>query len=103
MAHTLTTSIFSNLYYGRCPARVNEIIRHPENKNDLYVFTSIDVPWVADTSRDLGTPQMRAKMQRELLDALIQHGTPYVIIEGNGWDSRFTQAVVAVNRQVLDK
>jgi HTH-type transcriptional repressor of NAD biosynthesis genes len=93
---TLITRAFSKHYYGRCPARVEEIISLPDNQNDLYLFTSIDVPWVADTSRDLGEPAARSKMQRELLEALQRHGRPYAMIEGSDWEERFRQAVEAV-------
>jgi HTH-type transcriptional repressor of NAD biosynthesis genes len=98
---TLVTRIFSRQYYGRCPGRVEEIVRHSENQNDLYLFTSIDVPWVADTSRDLGAPEMRRRMQEQLLIALTEHGAPYVMIEGGDWDGRFTQAVCAVDRHIF--
>lgn len=98
---TLTTRDFSFHYFGQCPDRVEELIGHPENQNDLYLFTSIDVPWVPDTSRDLGTPQLRSKMQRNLLSALVVHGTPYVMIEGSDWNSRFSQAIAAVDRQIF--
>ena len=100
---TLTTSVFSQHYYGKCPSRLEAIVRHPENQNDLYLFTSIDVPWVPDTSRDLGTPELRLKMQRDLLAALTIHGAPFVLLGGADWDSRFAQAVVAVDRFVFKK
>lgn len=100
---TLTTQIFSNHYYGKCPRRVQEIILDPDNQNDLYLFTNIDVPWVADTSRDLGAPELRAKMQQDLLDALARHHRPYVLIKGIDWDDRFRQAVAAVDRYVFNR
>jgi HTH-type transcriptional repressor of NAD biosynthesis genes len=100
---TLITRSFSQHYYGRCPRRVEELIKHPDNQNDLYLFTSIDVPWVADTSRDLGTPELRMKMQQDLLAALVAHGARYIRIEGSDWDERFAQAVAAVNRHIFQQ
>ncbi|MDB5172963.1 MAG: transcriptional regulator [Phycisphaerales bacterium] len=99
----LITRAFSQHYYGRCPQRVEEIIHLPESQNDFYLFTSIDVPWVADTSRDLGTPELRALMQRNLLDALIGHGTPHAMVTGSNWRNRFDQAVAAVDRYIFKK
>jgi len=99
----LITRAFSNHYYSRCPPRVQELIDHPENQNDLYLFTTIDVPWVADTSRDLGTPELRGKMQADLLAALEQHGTPYELIDGPDWDARLRKAIAAVDRHVFTR
>jgi HTH-type transcriptional regulator, transcriptional repressor of NAD biosynthesis genes len=100
---TLTTKVFSNHYYGNCPQRVTELISHPANQNDLYLLTSIDVPWVPETSRDLGTPELRAKMQRDLLAALQGRGRPYVMISGSDWEDRFRQAVAAVERHIFKR
>lgn len=99
----LTTRVFSDHYYGRCPARVEDLIRDPANQNDLYLFTSIDVPWVPDTSRDLGTPELRAKMQRDLRDALEQHGKLFVMITGRDWEDRLRQAIAAVERAIFGR
>jgi NadR type nicotinamide-nucleotide adenylyltransferase len=99
----LITRAFSEHYYGKCPPRVLELINLQENRNDYYLFTTIDVPWVTDTSRDLGTPQLRAKMQQDLLAALVRHGAPYAMIEGGDWESRFRQAVAAVDRWVFGR
>ena len=97
----LITRAFSNHYYGRCPARVEELIGHPRNQNDFYLFTTVDVPWVADTSRDLGSPAARSKMQTDLREALDRHGTPYAMIDGSDWDGRLRKAVSAVDRFVF--
>lgn len=74
---------------------MEEIIHLPENQNDLYLFTTIAVPWVADTSRDLGTPELRKRMQEALLDALKQHGAPCVMIDKTDYNVRFQRAVNA--------
>jgi HTH-type transcriptional repressor of NAD biosynthesis genes len=100
---TLITRTFSQHYYGKCPPRVDQIVHHPENQNDLYLFTSIDVPWVADTSRDLGAPEIRMNIQAKLQSALREHESLYVMIEYNDWESRFTQAVSAVDRFIFQK
>ena len=39
--------------------------------------------------------------QRELLDALLEHGARYVMIEGKDWEERFAQAVAAVERYIF--
>ena len=99
----LTTRAFSNHYYGRCPRRVEELIHHRENQNDLYLFTTIDVPWIPDTSRDLGSPELRARMQQELLTAVREHGAPCVMIDGSDWTRRFENAAAAVDRHIFGR
>ena len=100
---TMITRAFSMQYYAKCPQRVEEIIHLPENQNDLYLFTTTDVPWVADTSRDLGTPTLRRVMQNALLEALRRHGAPFLMIEGADHKARFQSAVAATEQLLARK
>jgi HTH-type transcriptional repressor of NAD biosynthesis genes len=93
----ITTKVFSERYYGRCPRRVEEIITLPENRNDLCLLLKPDVPWVKDTSRDLGEPVVREEMYERFQRALADcYGGNYVSISGT-WQERFDRAVAAVD------
>jgi NadR type nicotinamide-nucleotide adenylyltransferase len=93
----VTTRIYSRHYYGRCPSRVEEIIRSAEGRNDFYLLADIDLPWVADTSRDLGEPAVRRKMMRDFEAGLEEMGVPWARVTGTG-EARVENAVAAVER-----
>jgi HTH-type transcriptional regulator, transcriptional repressor of NAD biosynthesis genes len=99
---TITTKIFSEHYYGRCPPRIDEMIDLPENRNDLYLLLKPDVPWVPDTSRDLGDPQVRWKLYERYEQELARRKISYVAIGGD-WDARFEQSVDVVRRMILNR
>jgi NadR type nicotinamide-nucleotide adenylyltransferase len=87
----LMTVMYSELYYGGCPAWVREEARR--RRYDLYLLTDVDVPWVADSQRDL--PHRREEVRercRALLEGL---GRPYVVVRGT-WAERFETARRAV-------
>jgi len=96
----ITTLIYSQQYYGRSPAYVTEMADRMHQFVHLYLFTDIDVPWIPDTSRDLGAPAQRALMRQRMLDQLDQRGLPYVMISGD-WETRFASAIRAVEMHVL--
>jgi NadR type nicotinamide-nucleotide adenylyltransferase len=93
---TLTTRCYSEQYYGKYPACIDEIVARPDNQFDLYLFTQVDVPWVAEAGRDFGTPELRRAMQHRFGRLLEERHLPYVTIEGD-WDQRFQRACEAVD------
>lgn len=87
----LTTRLYSEIYFGRCP----EWIRRwsEEHPHHLYLLTAPDVPWVADTQRDL--PHFRDEFFQRCREELERLGLPYRVLTGD-WEQRFKDAVRAV-------
>ncbi len=96
----ITTKIFSEQYYQCCPKFVRDMADQMGQYVALYLVTDIDVPWVADSSRDLGEPQQRAMMKDKHLAELKSRGLPYVMITGN-WEQRLAKAIDAVDRFIF--
>jgi HTH-type transcriptional regulator, transcriptional repressor of NAD biosynthesis genes len=99
---TITTRIYSRHYYeNRCPGRVDQIIELADNRNDLYLLLTPDVPWIPDTSRDLGSPHIRQLMFQRFKNELENRSLPFVIISGNDWDQRLRDAIAAINTRIF--
>jgi HTH-type transcriptional repressor of NAD biosynthesis genes len=96
----ITTLAFSEHYFGLAPQYVHDMAGRMHEYVDLYLFTDIDVPWVPDTSRDLGAPEQRQTMRRSLLAHLERRDLPYLLIAGD-WGDRFRLAVKAVEERFL--
>ena len=91
----ITTLVYSEHYYQRVPPLVRELADRMNQCVSLYLFSDIDIPWVPDTSRDLGTPHLRAVMRDKLLRQLDARRLPYAIITGRG-AQRLDRAVQTV-------
>jgi NadR type nicotinamide-nucleotide adenylyltransferase len=90
---TLTTTIWSEVYFSRVPNWVAALAAR--RRHDLYLLCDIDVPWVSDGQRDM--PHRREEFLARCRAALERHGRPYVLVQG-GWDERFRTAVTAIDR-----
>lgn len=93
---TLTTMVYSEKYYGKYPPELDAIEADRSNQNDLYLLLDTDLPWVKDTSRDLGEPEVRLEMYNRFKEKLDRYGKRYVVISGQG-DERLQNAIVAVD------
>ncbi len=91
----ITTLVYSRHYYGRIPEFVQEQADQMKNRVALYLFTDIDVEWVAEPGRELGLPHQREMIRKELAEELKIRGIPYRLIYGD-WDQRVQRAVAAV-------
>ena len=91
----LTTLIWSETLFGRCPDWVRE--QAEKRSYDLYLLLDVDVPWVADVARYL--PDDRAGFFERCRGELDSRKRKYVTLRG-GWDRRFAEAVAAVERLV---
>lgn len=98
---TYTTMVYSEKYYGRYPVELDAIAANPRNQNDLYLLMDTDIPWVKDTTRDLGDPAVRAEMFERFRSKLDKYNKPYVLVGGQGED-RFNNAVAVVDRYLLN-
>lgn len=93
----LTTLIWSERLFGRCPPWVSAAAaRHTY---DLYLLTDIDVPWIADTVRYL--PDEREQFFQRCRAELERRQRVYVRVSGN-WQERFQRAQTAVEK-ILQK
>ena len=87
----LTTRIWSEIFFDRCPEGV--VTASEAREYDLYLLLDTDIPWVDD-----GTRAFREQRQshfdriRATLDTL---GRPYIVISGS-FEERFARAVCAV-------
>jgi NadR type nicotinamide-nucleotide adenylyltransferase len=89
----LTTTIWSDVLFGKCPA---EVTAEAERRTyDLYLLLDIDVPWVQDGQRYL--PDRRDEFMKRCVDALESRGRKYVRIRGS-WNERLEQSVRAIER-----
>ena len=89
----VTTTIYSEHYFGRCPHIVQRLA--DERRYDLVLLLDIDLPWAADPQRDL--PHRRAEFRDRFLHETISRRLPYVVIRGQG-QTRLAAAIAAVDR-----
>lgn len=94
----LTTSIWSDVFFQKCPAWVTA--EAARRTYDLYLLMDIDVPWVNDGQRYFpDAPRRRAFFER-CRDTLDRLGRPYVHIRG-AWPERLARAIAAVEHHIL--
>ena len=94
----LVTKVFSDIYYNRCDANLEQAAR--EHEYDLIFLTNIDVPWEADDLRD--SPDDREITFGTFKKAIIANGNPYIKLKGDV-ASRFEKAVKIIDELVLAK
>lgn len=79
----LSTVIYSEHYYGSCPASVEQTVA--DRPADLYLLCDIDVPWSPDgEQRDRG--DRRQELQALFRDAMIQRALNFVEVSGSPRD-----------------
>jgi NadR type nicotinamide-nucleotide adenylyltransferase len=94
----ITTTIYSELYFGACPEWVRRTA--DERRYGLYLVTDVDVPWVADPQRDL--PHRREELRDRFLRELTSRGRPYVLVRGP-WQPRIAVACHAVDALLAEE
>lgn len=89
----ITTLIWSNVLFKKCPAWVkNEI---DNRQYDLYLLLDVDVPWIKDAQRYL--PTKRKWFLNLCIKELKKRNRKFVLI-GGSWDDRFKKAVKEVKK-----
>ncbi len=83
----LTTTIWSDVLFGECPAWIRQAAR--ERQYDLYLLLDVDVPWVDDRQRYL--PHARQEFFERCKQTLAASNRPFEVIRGD-WAERFTQS-----------
>ena len=90
----LETKVYSEAYFeGYCDPILEKYALL--NKYDLYLLTSIDVPWVKDDLRD--KPFERDKMFQLFKNTLEKYQRTFVILKGNE-KQRFQKAVEEIDK-----
>jgi HTH-type transcriptional regulator, transcriptional repressor of NAD biosynthesis genes len=89
----LTTTIWSNVLFGTCPAWLSEAA--DTMTYDLYLVTDIDVPWVDDNQRFFSNQKQRQGFLALCIQALEQRNRSYMMIRGT-WEERLANAIQAV-------
>lgn len=79
----ITTQIYSRHYLGEVPPILYNLEK--EIQYDLYFLFDVDVPWVNDGLRDLGT--QRQEMMRIFKNELSARNISYALVTGN-WNER---------------
>lgn len=91
----LTTTVWSNVLFGTCPAWIYEAAE--AMTYDLYLVTDIDVSWVDDNQRFFSSTNERQQFLDLCIQALEWRNRPYVMISGT-WDERLSKAIQAVEK-----
>jgi len=91
----LTTTIWSEVLFGSCPAWIREEARR--RSYDLTLLLDVDVPWVDDCQRYL--PHEREAFLDRCRRALEAADRPHTLVSGS-WEERFRSACNAVDRML---
>ncbi|MDO9260512.1 MAG: ATP-binding protein [Flavobacteriaceae bacterium] len=95
----LETMVYSLTYYG---GEVDPVLEKAAiaNSYDLYLLTSIDIPWEKDDLRD--RPEQRQEMFNAFEKALIDYHKPYVLLTGDTIN-RFKKVVKIIDKLLAEK
>ena len=90
----LVTKVWSETHFkGYCAPELNTILA--QTHYDLYLLTSIDVPWEKDDLRD--RPNDREQMFTYFKQQLVTYNFHFLVLEGNPKE-RVEKAVTAINQ-----
>lgn len=81
----ITTQIYSKHYLNEVPEILFELEK--QITYDQYFLFDIDVPWVNDGLRDLGSDEQRKEMFNLFKVELEKRAIPYTLVRGN-WEER---------------
>ena len=94
----METKVYSEAYYlGYCDPVLEKYAL--QNIYDLYLLTSIDIPWEKDDLRD--KPNERERMFLYFKDTLEKYNRNFVILNGDN-KKRLSQAIKSIDK-LLDK
>ena len=92
----VSTVVYAEHYYGRCPPWVEEAAR--DRLADLYLLCDIDVPWLPDPARD--RPHARRELHAAFTAQLERYGANYLVV-GGIWEEREAAAVQAIEANII--
>jgi len=99
---TITTQIWSELYFGKSPKWLQDINKIHPYEYDMYFLLDIDAPWVDDGARYMEAEDLRKKHFEMLRNELVRKKIPFAIVNGN-YDERFKKIIYGINHFVLPK
>jgi NadR type nicotinamide-nucleotide adenylyltransferase len=94
----ITTTIWSDVLYGKCPELVTQIAS--EWKYDLYLLMDSDVSWIDNNQRYFPNPEDRKKLATRFETELIKRGIKYFKIDGP-FEGRFSKACDIINKEIF--
>lgn len=100
---TITTEIWSEIYFGKTPQWLRELNKVQPYKYDMYFLLTPEVPWVDDGTRYLSNQEERWSHYEKLRDALEKRNLPYAIVDGADYEERFKKIVYGINYFILTK
>lgn len=90
----LVTKVWSETHFkGYCAPELNTILA--QTHYDLYLLTSIDVPWEKDDLRD--RPNDREQMFTYFKQQLVTYNFPFLVLEGNPQE-RVEKSLTAIDQ-----
>lgn len=94
----LTTSIWSEVFFEKCPEWVQQ--EAERRSYDLYLLLDVDVDWVDDAQRYFPQAKKRRAFFERCKRALDARNRPYVRIRGS-WSERLERAIAAVEEHIF--
>lgn len=92
----LQTKVYNNYYFSRNDEWLEQTVQQLDY--DLYLLTSIDIPWIADGQRD--RPDDRTTLFNLFHKELVSRNLPHHIIQGT-YDARLSQAIEMTEKHLL--
>lgn len=96
-----TTTFWSNFYFQECPKWISKAA--DERKYDLYMLMDprgVEKDYKPDQQRPMPKLEDRIAMFEWWKAELTKRKQPFVVIDGNNWQTRFQKAVVAVYQNI---
>ena len=100
---TITTELWSEIYFGTCPSWLRELNKHHPYTYDMYFLLTPDVPWVHDGTRHMMEQAKRWAHYDKIRQMLELKGLPYAIVDGRDYEERFKKIVNGINYFILTK
>jgi nicotinamide riboside kinase len=94
----LSTVVYCQHYFGRCPEWIEQAAR--ARRPDLYLLCGTDAPWIADGVRDRG--HMREEMQELFAQAVAASQAANATISGAP-DVRLARATDIIDQLINTK
>lgn len=87
--------VWCEVVFGNCHSWI--LNQAASAQYDLYLLCDVDLPWVQDGLREYPDLEMRRRLFLEYKDLVINDGTPWAIISGNGAE-RLQAAINAIEQ-----
>jgi HTH-type transcriptional repressor of NAD biosynthesis genes len=96
---SFATSIWHNRYIGSYSDDVDAFYLNQMTPADLYILMDCNVPFVQDGFRD--GEHIRTVMQNEFISKLNSYKFPYIIINGESWETKFNDIITYIDNTFM--